>query len=209
MYHIVYLITNIVNYKIYVGIHSTYNLHDSYLGSGHAIKRAVKKYGKENFTKTILYVCLKEEDALFYESKIVDEQFLKRPDVYNIKLGGGCTAKYTDEIKNKFKLSWTDERKYIHSEKMKEKYINGALKLSKGYVHHKCKGRKQTDEHITKRTSKRIGTTHTNESKKKISESIEYLECPYCNKITTKSMITKFHKEKCKEFKRNIHDLYI
>lgn len=51
IYHIIYLTTNLVNNKIYVGKHSTYNLEDGYLGSGsnyiRAIKNMVKKSLKE------------------------------------------------------------------------------------------------------------------------------------------------------------------
>jgi hypothetical protein len=48
-YHIVYLIRNLVNYKIYVGVHSTQNLYDGYLGSGKILKLDILKYGKEKF----------------------------------------------------------------------------------------------------------------------------------------------------------------
>lgn len=59
MYHLVYMTTNLVNGKMYVGVHSTENLEDGYLGSGNLIKKAVKKYGRENFDRryyTSVYV---------------------------------------------------------------------------------------------------------------------------------------------------------
>jgi hypothetical protein len=52
----VYLTTNLLNGKQYVGSHEGYE-NDSYLGSGTYISRAVKKYGKENFKREILEVC--------------------------------------------------------------------------------------------------------------------------------------------------------
>ena len=55
MYHIVYLTTNLVNSKIYVGVHSTYNLDDYYLGSGIAIKKSIKKYSRDSFKRQILH----------------------------------------------------------------------------------------------------------------------------------------------------------
>lgn len=49
IYHIVYETTNLINGKIYRGVHSTNNINDGYLGSGIKFGRALKKYGKSNF----------------------------------------------------------------------------------------------------------------------------------------------------------------
>jgi len=51
----IYKTTNLINGKIYVGQQSTNN--KLYLGSGKLILRAIKKYGKENFKKTIIELC--------------------------------------------------------------------------------------------------------------------------------------------------------
>lgn len=59
----IYLTRNNINYKYYVGSHN--GKCNYYYGSGIALKKAIKKYGKENFTKTIV---------LFSESVREDEQ---------------------------------------------------------------------------------------------------------------------------------------
>jgi hypothetical protein len=52
--HIVYLTTNTVNGKQYVGDHTTMNLKDNYLGSGQALEQAIRKYGRGAFKFRIL-----------------------------------------------------------------------------------------------------------------------------------------------------------
>ena len=103
MKYIVYQTVNKVNNKIYVGIHGTEtpNEFDGYIGNGVSIYRpatylnpktpfqyAVKKYGIKNFIRTTLKIFDKEEDAYKMEEDIVNEDFLKREDVYNLALGG-------------------------------------------------------------------------------------------------------------------------
>lgn len=87
-HYLVYQITNLINNKIYIGIHSTYDLNDGYMGSGSYLKRAIKKYGIENFQKDILFDFDNPEEMILKESELVDRKFIARKDVYNIKLGG-------------------------------------------------------------------------------------------------------------------------
>lgn len=56
----IYLTTCNINGKIYVGKHELKEGDDCYLGSGTLFKRAVKKYGKENFKRKI--ICKIETD---------------------------------------------------------------------------------------------------------------------------------------------------
>lgn len=54
MKYYLYQITNLVNNKIYVGVHKTTDMNDGYMGSGKVIRAAIEKYGAENFKKDIL-----------------------------------------------------------------------------------------------------------------------------------------------------------
>ena len=87
-FHIVYQTTNIANGMIYVGAHSTDLLEDGYIGSGFRLTLAVEKYGIKSFERRILHIFNTTEEMFNAESILVDLEFLKRPDVYNIVEGG-------------------------------------------------------------------------------------------------------------------------
>jgi hypothetical protein len=88
MFYTVYKTTNLINGKIYVGLHVTSNLEDDYLGSGSQLKLAVKKYGRENFKREYIKICNSPEEMYELEADIVNEDFVKRSDTYNMKTGG-------------------------------------------------------------------------------------------------------------------------
>ena len=101
--YIVYLTTNTINGKIYIGVHKTQSSQfDGYLGCGVKInkpssykfsqtpfQRAVSKYGVKSFIRSTIKEFTNQQDALNLESELVDLNFIKRNDTYNITLGGG------------------------------------------------------------------------------------------------------------------------
>ena len=84
MFYTIYKITNIINKKYYIGMHRTKKLEDNYFGSGNALKSAVKKYGKKNFTKEILFVFDNEQDMKKKEKELV----IVSENTYNMTEGG-------------------------------------------------------------------------------------------------------------------------
>jgi len=94
---IVYKITNLINDKIYIGVHITSNINDNYMGSGKNIKRAIKKYGLQNFKKDILNIFDNDKDMFNMESILVNDIFIKDNKTYNIVLGGNGGWKYINE----------------------------------------------------------------------------------------------------------------
>lgn len=53
----VYITTNLINNKQYIGQHRSSTFSRSYIGSGKLLRKAIKKYGKENFACNILQRC--------------------------------------------------------------------------------------------------------------------------------------------------------
>ena len=88
MYYTIYKITNMINDKIYIGMHKTSNLNDNYMGSGKIIKSAIKKYGIENFKKEYIDIFDNRQDMINMETKIVNEDFVEESNNYNIVIGG-------------------------------------------------------------------------------------------------------------------------
>lgn len=113
MKYIVYLTTNIINNKIYIGVHDTNNpdIFDGYLGNGVNINIPssiqntktpftydIKKYGFNKFKRSTLKIFDKLEDALDLERWLVDQDFINRKDTYNITLGGGMPPINNKEV---------------------------------------------------------------------------------------------------------------
>lgn len=108
MKYIVYSTVCTVNNKIYIGVHKTINpdVFDGYIGNGININKpntykksktpfqyAVNCYGIDKFKRTILQVFDTAEEAFKLEAELVTEEFVKRTDNYNLKVGGegGCS----------------------------------------------------------------------------------------------------------------------
>lgn len=88
-YHFIYRITNRINGHYYIGIHSTNDIDDGYMGSGTLMKSALRKYGVKAFDRSIIEICETREQALKKESEFVTLNLLKDKNCYNLVLGGG------------------------------------------------------------------------------------------------------------------------
>lgn len=109
MKYIIYQTTNLINNKIYIGYHRTENpnVFDGYIGCGVKLSNpyfinnpktpfqfALKKYGVKNFKRTIIKVFDSQEEALKLERELVNEEFIKRKDTYNVSIGGNLGNYY-------------------------------------------------------------------------------------------------------------------
>ena len=174
MYHIVYLTTNLVNKKIYIGKQSTWNLNDGYLGSGKRLHLAISKYGKENFSRQILYYCLSKEHAAETERLIVDQWFISRKDTYNLQLGGhgggipGLTKCYKRSLETRQKMSESAKTRKIRSY---YKPVSEETKIKISLSKKGKPGHKDSEETKKRKSEIAKNRTYTKETRQKMSES--------------------------------------
>lgn len=108
MYGYIYLTTNKINNKKYIGQHCSEIFDTKYFGSGKKLKSAIKKYGIENFKCEILKICFSQEELDEAERYYINIfKAYDNPEYYNIALGGKmCQLAYqTEETKRKIGAS--------------------------------------------------------------------------------------------------------
>lgn len=88
-FNYVYITTNIINGKQYVGSHATDIIDDNYLGSGKYFYKALKKEGKTNFKREVLCECETILEARQLESVYIEKYNTLVPNGYNISDKGG------------------------------------------------------------------------------------------------------------------------
>jgi hypothetical protein len=88
-YNFVYITTNLINGKQYIGDHSTNNLNDNYLGSGKLLIKAFKKYKKINFKREILEFFNTKKEAFNAQSFYINKYNTIINNGYNISPKGG------------------------------------------------------------------------------------------------------------------------
>jgi len=154
MVYTVYKTINLVNGKYYIGVHKTDDPNDDYLGSGIALKKALEKYGKENFKKEILHIFLTAEDAYREEEKLV----VVSEETYNLNKGGVGGFDYINSLglENVMKNPETAKKVSVAAKKNwgenKEKFTDIAIKNIKK-SHELRKGKKDTPATKEKRNN--------------------------------------------------------
>ncbi len=141
-YHIIYKTTNIINNKFYIGMHSTNNINDNYIGSGIKLRKSVKKYGKENHRTEILHYCKSREELCLKEKEIVNEDLIMDTMCLNLSPGGSGGATH----------NWSPESRKKMSDKLKNRNNTWGHKVSLAN-----KGKRQPQDIIDKAAQSRKG----------------------------------------------------
>lgn len=157
MNYIVYKTTNIINNKVYIGVHNTKDpmVFDGYLGCGCYINKpsswkqntnsifpkAVIKYGPQNFKRETLFIFPYTEDGenLAYrkEAELVTSDWIKLNTNYNIIVGGKVGRIYDQ---NKPVRQYSLDGTYIKTWRS----IKEALEVYSGHIGEVCRYKRLT-----------------------------------------------------------------
>ena len=159
-YNYIYKITNNINGKIYIGKHSTDKLNDGYMGSGVLIKKAIQKYGIENFTKEYLAFCDNEETLNWLERFYIKKYNAKECG-YNLSDGG-------EGVLGVKGLKRTEETKKKLSDSHKGKLFSVEHKKKLSVAH---KGKQRSEEHKRKLSESNKGKRRSEETRIKIGKA--------------------------------------
>jgi hypothetical protein len=169
----IYIITNTVNAKQYVGITSNltqrWSKHRKAAGDCPALHAAIKKYGHKNFAFTHIADAFDLECACKLEMLLIAEHNTKLPSGYNMTDGGEGSFNPSDETRAKYSLARKGKAKTAeHKAKIaagnlgksrglgKPKSVEHNLKVSNALMGNKNSvGRKDSAETIAKRKATR------------------------------------------------------
>jgi group I intron endonuclease len=220
---IIYKTTNIINGKFYIGKHKVSEKYDHlYLGSGHQIVAAIKKYGKENFIRETLYEFIDENECIKKEAEIVNNELISNPYCYNIATGGDAGKSHSTNTKKMIsdavKEEWKNneirrEKTRILATKRVEdgnwgpksltdesrKKISESAKKYWGDENHKEKRRNAISESLTGR---KLSEEHVNAFR--IAQNKTRL-CIHCNQEHKLASYGRWHGDKCKHKTKEIH----
>lgn len=162
-YHFIYKTINILSGRYYIGMHSTDNLEDGYLGSGNRVKLAIRKHGKENFKREILEFCENREELRKREANIITLEEIAKKECMNLAVGGeggvtdsGGPKAFAKKVKEDKEFG--DKIKATLVENVKKAHKNGNVK----YNNFTNKNHSQETKLLMSESSKGQGIGETN-----------------------------------------------
>lgn len=163
-FHFIYKTTCLITNRFYIGMHSTDDLNDGYLGSGKRLWYSIKKHGKDNHKIEYLEFYDDRKKLRSREREIINEKFLENPLCMNLILGGEGGWEHLNansEIQRKKGIKGNEKMKWlsVNDEEWKNQK---SKKLSESIRKAYQDGRK------TVNTPDWTGKHHNSETKRKI-----------------------------------------
>ncbi|TXG85737.1 MAG: hypothetical protein E6R13_01805 [Spirochaetes bacterium] len=164
--HYLYKTTCNVTGRWYIGMHSTSDLDDGYMGSGKRLRYSIRKYGVENHVKEILGFFETRDLLVEAEKKVITEEMIADKNCMNLKEGGyGGWVSPEVQIKCSKAGGKASMLKYWTDENYKKAKLNGLKKaliklveLGSDCVNTRFKDKKHSEETKQKMSEKRKGT---------------------------------------------------
>jgi len=182
----IYKITNTVNGKCYIGVTTETNPNERWSNHKSAIRanigcpllqKAFKKYGEKSFIFEVLIICF-NEDVFKFENEYIIKHNSMSPNGYNIAVGGirgpsFLGKHHSDETKQ---ILSKKSREYHNRPEIKEQHRQRAIEFNRTHdIGELLRKSEKWQKAISEgRIGGRIGGhSKTEESKKKISESLK------------------------------------
>lgn len=164
--HYLYKTTCNVTGRWYIGMHSTYNLDDGYMGSGKRLRYSIRKHGVENHTKEIVEFFETREFLVEAEIKAITPEMITDKNCMNL-MGGGTGGFISDEQQRHRSICANKalNEKLKFDFEFKEKWLD---KVKKGVQKAVDNGKMKT----WKDNYSWSGKNHTEETKNKISKKM-------------------------------------
>lgn len=179
----IYLTTNLINGKKYIGRDA--NDRNWYLGSGTLLRKAISKYGAENFKKEILEFCETKVQMIERERWWIKHlNAVEDPNFYNIsyKSGGmGIGDVHKDSTKKKISLKCKGLKLTVDQRERLAIAARGRTPHNKGKIFNK-----ESDEYKKQYVGRKKRPRLTKEEMKAAINMIE------CDKVSFTEVSLKF-----------------
>ncbi len=168
--HYLYKTTCLITNRYYIGMHSTYNMDDGYMGSGRRLRASLRKYGVGNHNKEILEFFETRELLIEAEIKAITPEMLTDTNCMNLMVGGKggyISEEHYIRIKKISSEYQKEKRKNVeYCEKINLVLKENVKKAHKDgkYSYDNFKGKKHSDEtkQLMSESSKGMGVGNTN-----------------------------------------------
>lgn len=172
-YGFIYITTNLINGKRYLGKRTFTSDWKYYFGSGTLFKKALKLYKKHNFTRDIILICYSEDELNNAEYELsVYLDVVQSPDWYNLEYGGrggGSGRIITPEMRQKMSEAHKGEKNHFYGKHHTEEAIKKISEASKNRTL-SDETRKKISEAVRGKNHPLYGTSPSESTRKKISE---------------------------------------
>jgi len=184
-YHYIYKTVNVLSGKYYIGMHSTSNLNDGYLGSGTRLRYSINKHGRDNHKVEILEFCDTRELLKQREEEIVTMNEIAKVDCMNLRVGGEggfsseahrikCSKAGSDAFKKRYYNDTKFRENFIKFKKLEMDILRKDGKITTWKDNYDWTGKKHSDETKLKMSkSKNIGKVNSQFGKCWITNEVD------------------------------------